>query len=92
MKCNEARMLAEDALDGALPDGAKRRFERHVLECAECRAFLEGEKAEFDRWRAALREGVRGRALPADFADRLVRAVEADAAKRRSGPSARRRR
>jgi anti-sigma factor RsiW len=84
MNCKEARLLIEDAVDGTLADGARRGFERHVRDCAECRAILESAEAEFVRWRSALRDGVRGRTLPADFADRLVRAVEENASKRRA--------
>jgi anti-sigma factor RsiW len=37
-----------DFLDGDLGDGARRRIERHVGECAECRRVLRGLRGVLD--------------------------------------------
>ncbi len=84
MNCKEARDLMEDALDGALPGDVGRELDRHLQVCKECRAAYDAEKAEFGRWRAALKDVGRAHALPADFADRLVAAVERDERERRT--------
>ena len=39
MNCDRTRELISDSLDGVLADNLKGKFDRHVRDCAPCRAF-----------------------------------------------------
>ena len=39
MNCDRTRELISDSLDGVLADNLKGRFDRHLRDCAPCRAF-----------------------------------------------------
>lgn len=41
LSCQELVELVTDYLDGALPDDERRRFEAHLDDCGNCRAYLE---------------------------------------------------
>jgi len=56
--CQEVVELVSDYLEGALPRGQRRRFERHLAHCPHCSEYL-----------AQMRETIRlaGRLVPQDF-------------------------
>jgi predicted anti-sigma-YlaC factor YlaD len=41
LSCQELVELVTDYLEGAMPEGLRLRFERHVAECSGCRTYLE---------------------------------------------------
>jgi anti-sigma factor RsiW len=41
LSCAELVELVTDYLEGALPRGDRRRFERHIAGCEHCTAYLE---------------------------------------------------
>ena len=84
MNCQEYKGMIEDALDVSLQGELKVNIQRHLEHCSECREYLSMRRLEH----AALFAGVNAayshlRPPPADFADRIVREVEAQRAIRR---------
>ena len=84
MNCQEYKGMIEDALDVSLQGELKVNIQRHLEHCSECREYLSRRRLEH----AALFAGVNAayshlRQPPADFADRIVREVEAQRATRR---------
>jgi anti-sigma factor RsiW len=41
MTCRELVELVTDYIEGALPEGARARFDAHLAACSGCRAYLE---------------------------------------------------
>jgi predicted anti-sigma-YlaC factor YlaD len=62
MKCDEARELWHEELDGEPPAGRREAVYQHISECDACRALVEATEA---MW--LLPESVDVPALPADF-------------------------
>ena len=62
MVCQEVVELVSDYLEGALPRGERRRFERHLAGCPHCTEYL-----------AQMRETIRltGRIVPGDFTPQM---------------------
>ena len=84
MNCQEYKGMIEDALDVSLQGELKVNIQRHLEHCSECREYLAMRRLEH----AALFAGVNAayshlRQPPADFADRIVREVEAQRTVRR---------
>ncbi len=61
--CQEVVELVSDYLEGALPSGERRRFERHLAGCPHCTEYL-----------AQMRETIRlsGRLAPDDLSPQLL--------------------
>ncbi len=41
LACNELVELVTDYLEGALPPSDRSRFEAHLMECGDCRHYLQ---------------------------------------------------
>lgn len=68
MTCRELIDVLDDYLDGALPDDLRADLERHLADCAPCRAYLSTYRKTRDLGAAATRAE-----MPADMRDRLRR-------------------
>lgn len=45
LSCQELVELVTDYLDGALPPADRARFDAHIADCGDCRAYLEQIRA-----------------------------------------------
>jgi anti-sigma factor RsiW len=52
MNCNDFELLLADALGGELTESDRPAFERHMAECASCRADYQSTSATVSRLRA----------------------------------------
>lgn len=45
LSCKDVNEFLMDYLDGTLPEEMRRRFEKHIENCDQCRAYLEQYQA-----------------------------------------------
>jgi anti-sigma factor RsiW len=74
LTCRELVEFLADYLAGELATDQRTAFEGHLVECAECLAYLRSYRATV---RAAREVCQAGEVLPADVPDALVRAIVA---------------
>lgn len=74
MTCSEFTEFLDRYLDGDLPPEEAREFERHLVVCRMCVAYLETYKQTVEMGKAAL-GGADGDEVPADVPEDLVKAI-----------------
>ena len=71
--CQELEGFMVDYLEGTLPKGQRRKFDRHLRLCPDCRRYLEGYKRTISLSQTACREP--DAPVPADVPEELVKAI-----------------
>ncbi len=84
MNCRELSEFIHDYLAGALPEGERATFERHLERCPDCVRYLDSYRTTIELARGAYAGEV---IAPCQVPEGLIQAVLA--AKRREGTSPR---
>ncbi len=71
--CREFEAFIQDYLSAELPGKQRRRFERHMKICRECREYLAAYKASLEIGKAAL--GPPSAPLPDEVPEDLIKAI-----------------
>jgi anti-sigma factor RsiW len=79
--CKELVAFMLDYVEGTLPAPARRRFDAHLAECADCRAYLRDYEA------AIVAAGRAAEEDPPAMPDALVRAIVRSLAEERRKPT-----
>ena len=72
MTCRDVTGFLLDYLEGALPPETRAAFERHLDDCANCRAFLTQYRSTVAAGRAAFAASDASGELPEDLVQRIL--------------------